>query len=80
MGNSIKVGDSYRTNPLSLKPGGSTVTVYYSDGSSRIYDKIKYTRRYIGSLSMKEDAGDVVKIEVDGELFWQRTEDDHLFY
>ena len=36
------VSDEFRTNHLSLKPGGSTVEIIYKSGEVRIYDKIKY--------------------------------------
>ncbi|UAM97258.1 hypothetical protein K8354_13140 [Polaribacter litorisediminis] len=55
--NSLYVADEYRTNPLSRQPGGSTIQVKYSDGSIRIYDKIKniaaYTR-YLTNSSKNE--------------------------
>jgi hypothetical protein len=55
--NSFLVADEYRTNPLSQQPGGSTIKVKYSDGSIRIYDKIKniaaYTR-YLSSSNTNE--------------------------
>ena len=37
----MRVGDEFRTNPLSLKPGGSIVTVVFSDGRMLDYDKVK---------------------------------------
>lgn len=77
---SYKVQDKFRTNPLSLQPGGSTVTVHYSEGNSRIYDKIKSPKGYIGSLSMREDAADVVRIDINGEIFWERTDNEQNFY
>jgi hypothetical protein len=55
--NSFLVADEYRTNPLSHQPGGCTIKVKYSDGSIRIYDKIKniaaYTR-YLTNSSKSE--------------------------
>jgi hypothetical protein len=55
--NSFLVADEYRTNALSHQPGGSTIKVKYSDGSIRIYDKIKnitaYTR-YLKNLRGNE--------------------------
>ncbi len=51
------VADGYRTNPLSQQLGGGTIKVKYSDGSIRIYDKIKniaaYTR-YLMNASKDE--------------------------
>ena len=43
----FKVGDKYRTNELSLRPGGYTVIVEEHDGKRYSYDKIKYPRAYI---------------------------------
>lgn len=80
MSGSFKVDDKYRTNPMSLRPGGGVVQVYYEDGSSRIYDKIKYPRRYIGALAKYDDASTVTRIDVNGELYWERTPTDHNFY
>lgn len=41
------VGDKYRTNPLSRRPGGSDVVVEYHNGYVLGYDKIKYPPVYI---------------------------------
>jgi hypothetical protein len=46
----IAVDDRFRTNKLSLKPGGSTVVVRYKDGHEREYDKIKNTKAYIRNI------------------------------
>lgn len=58
----FKVSDEYRTNPLSKQPGGSTVQVEYSDGSIRIYDKIKNVDAYTKFLyrSKKSEILDVL--------------------
>ena len=53
--NSFIVGDKYRTNPLSHKPGGSTVKVFYEGGKSRIYDKIKNVEAYTKFMEKKFD-------------------------
>jgi len=63
----LKVGDKYRLNPLSLKPGGTTVTVYRNDGKILIYDKIKRPRRYIGKLARKEE---IFRVDIDGHEVW----------
>jgi tRNA G37 N-methylase Trm5 len=66
-----KVHDDYRTNELSLIPGGKTVTVTYDNGAKFIYDKVKNPGKYIKSISEKEDAkGLIVRIEVDGKEVW----------
>lgn len=44
----MKVGDDYRTNPLSHKPGGSTVRIgFKSTGEHRDYDKVKHPMAFI---------------------------------
>lgn len=70
MGNKeYKVGDDHRTNPLSLRPGGSEVKVYLN-GEIRIYDKIKSPVKYISAIAKKIGIQDIHRIEVDGELYW----------
>ena len=46
----MKVGDEFRTNPLSNKPGGSTVRVTFKDGSWRDYDKVKHPKSFIKKI------------------------------
>ena len=53
--NSFMVGDDFRTNPLSHRPGGSTVKVTYDNGSSRIYDKVKNVEAYICKIRSGND-------------------------
>ena len=62
--NSFIVADQYRTNPLSQEPGGSTLKVKYSDGSIRIYDKIKNIAAYTRYLmnSSKDEILEVIPI------------------
>lgn len=43
----MKVGDEFRTNPLSTKPGGDTVRVVFNTGNVREYDKVKYPEAFI---------------------------------
>jgi len=50
----IVVADKFRTNKLSIKPGGSIVVVRYKDGHEREYDKIKNTAAYIRNIETKE--------------------------
>lgn len=40
------VGDSFRTNPKSLSPGGYDVKVFLNDGSSKVYSRIKNPQAY----------------------------------
>jgi len=46
----FKVGDTYRTNHLSLRPGGYSVFVKDWRGIILEYDKIKNPQAYIRSL------------------------------
>lgn len=66
---SIIVEDKFRKNDLSLQPGGSTVKVVYSDGPSKVYDKVKSVERYTASLKKKAN---VVEIYVNDSLYWKR--------
>jgi hypothetical protein len=43
----LQVADQYRTNPMSLTPGGYTVMVEYKDGTVLFYDKVKNPNAYI---------------------------------
>lgn len=62
------VADEFRTNELSLVPGGSLVTIYYQDGSFRVYDKIKRPDLYIRMITNKDNK--IVKVEVDSKIQW----------
>jgi hypothetical protein len=61
------VKDKYRTNPLSLKPGGHTVSVEFENGDVLSYNKIKSPKAYIKSLNNDEVRGKIVRVVVDGE-------------
>lgn len=66
----IKVHDDFRTNDLSFTPGGSTIKVINIDGSTKIYDKVKYPKGYcerILKLSSK-----VNKIYIGSEIYYNR--------
>lgn len=65
----IKVKDSFRTNDLSLKPGGSIVEVHHTGGLILTYDKIKNYERYVASI-IKD--GSIERIYVDGEIYYVR--------
>jgi hypothetical protein len=67
----MRVGDEYRTNPLSLKPGGSIVSVVFSNGRTFEYDKVKSPRKYVGSIPERED---IVQISVNGKAVWNASE------
>ena len=63
------VADTYRTNHLSLKPGGSTVKIIYAD-HFRVYDKIKYPKSYIEKITSRDYQ--ILAVEVDGKKVWSR--------
>jgi hypothetical protein len=67
MAGHIHVKDEFRTNQLSLQPGGHTVTVTYEDGSKRSYDKVKDPARYINSIEARGIG--IREVLVDGEPF-----------
>ena len=47
------VSDEFRTNNLSLTPGGSTVIVELSNGETKVYDKVKNPTAYINAILNK---------------------------
>ena len=49
----LRVADNFRTNSLSLEPGGYEVTVAYQNGQRLVYDKVKKPGYYIKSISSK---------------------------
>ena len=62
----VRVSDQFRTNNLSLTPGGFEVSITLNNGKTLVYDKIKIPRKYIQSLS---NYGDIVSVKVNGEPF-----------
>ena len=69
MKDELKVGDKHRKNALSLVPGGSTVKTIDSEGLSLIYDKVKVPDAYVSRIIQDPS---IVRVYVDGELFWER--------
>ena len=68
MKKTIIVKDKYRTNPLSLKPGGSDVTVTYSDGFSQTYDKVKFPHAFVRKINESNKRGQpIISIVIDGK-------------
>jgi hypothetical protein len=66
-----RVGDEFRTNSLSLIPGGKKVTVVYSNGVKLVYDKVKNPGKYIKSISEKDSPnGAMMEILVEGKSVW----------
>jgi hypothetical protein len=58
------VADKYRTNPESLYPGGYDVKIFYADGSSRVYKRVKNPELYFKSA---QRSSNVVNYEILGE-------------
>jgi hypothetical protein len=67
----MRVDDQFRTNSLSLKPGGSIVSVVFSSGRTLEYDKVKSPKRYVASIPGRED---IVQIFVNGIIVWTNSE------
>ena len=63
------VDDAYRTNHLSLTPGGSTVKIIYGD-HFKLYDKIKYPKAYIEKIT--KNNLDITAVELNGIVVWKR--------
>lgn len=67
----MRVADEFRTNPLSLSPGGSIVTVVFSNGRMLDYDKVKSPKKYVASIPQKED---ITAVFVNGNQVWTAKE------
>ena len=61
--------DQNRKNPLSLEPGGTTVTILYKNGYTVHYDKIKNVSKYIQSRPV----GDVSRISVGSKIYFENV-------
>jgi|688.fasta_scaffold65150_4 hypothetical protein len=74
----VKVKDEYRTNPLSVEPGGHEVTVIHEGGKTFIYDKVKRPGAYIKGISSVTQTknGPIIKINIDGEEVWNVRHDE----
>tara|TARA_R110000868_G_C10492882_1_gene730380 strand:+ start:43 stop:279 length:237 start_codon:yes stop_codon:yes gene_type:complete len=70
MNKHIIVKDKYRTNPLSLEPGGKDVTVIYDDGFQKIYTKVKYPKAFIKKIHQDGKTPKIIAVLVDGKS-WQ---------
>ena len=68
----MRVADEFRTNPLSLKPGGSIVTVVFSDGRMLDYDKVKSPKKYVASIPQRED---ITAVYVNWNQVWTDKEE-----
>lgn len=78
MSRNLQVGDDFRTNPLSLKPGGYEVTVIYLNGKSFTYDKVKNPANYITRISSNSKYGQIVEILIDGNSVWSISTRDQV--
>lgn len=65
------VSDEFRTNNLSLTPGGSTVIVELSNGETKVYDKVKNPTAYINAILNKNP--NVINVHVDTKLVWSKN-------
>lgn len=67
----VHVEDEFRTNPLSLQPGGHQVTVFYNNDTNFVYDKVKTPSAYIRNIYQKEKSNrTMTRILVDGAQVW----------
>ena len=73
---SLKVEDKYRTNRLSVEPGGYEVTIIYEGSETFIYDKIKSPGSYIKGISNVSQGKPIIKILIDGEEVWNLRHDE----
>lgn len=72
----FRVGDDFRTNPLSLTPGGHDVVVVWQDGASYLYDNFKAPKNYVSSISKKPSKhGRMMEVWVDGSIAWKRNDE-----
>ena len=73
----LECGDEYRTNPMSLQPGGITVRVVLENGQIISYDKVKKPWHYINTIISKLEKGEdkynstVLRIETDERVYWR---------
>lgn len=73
----LECGDEYRTNPMSLQPGGITVRVVLENGQIISYDKVKKPWHYIKTIISKLEKGEdkynstVLRIETDERVYWR---------
>jgi hypothetical protein len=64
----MRVSDKYRTNPLSLQPGGHTIHVVFEDGFEQTYDKVKYPKAFVKKIHGSNKRGyKIINVYVDGK-------------
>ena len=64
------VGDKFRQNDLSLKPGGYKIEVIYPD-HFRVYDKIKYPQAYVEKIVERDN--DIIEVKLEGITCWKKS-------
>jgi hypothetical protein len=73
----LECGDEYRTNPMSLQPGGTTVRVVLENGQVISYDKVKKPWHYVKTIISAVEKGTdkynsaVLRIETDERVYWR---------
>lgn len=75
------VDDQYRTNPMSLKPGGSVIEIFHASGIVLEYDKIKFPPKYLREVYPKVNTIDnpIVRITVDGQNVFDRNDKQDMY-
>lgn len=68
----MKVGDEFRTNPLSHQPGGCVVRVTFKNGTHRDYDKVKKPMAFINAI--QKVGNDVAECRI---LSWDEPDKNH---
>ena len=66
MAHNIKVNQEFRTNALSLKTGGSTVTVMYDNNIELEYNNIKNPQAYISTITKSDKT--IIGFKINGQL------------
>jgi hypothetical protein len=73
----LECSDEYRTNPMSLQPGGVTVRVLLENGQIISYDKVKKPWHYVKTIISAVEGGTdkfnsaVLHIETDEKVYWR---------
>lgn len=65
--NKVFVGQEFRTNTLSITPGGSVVEIHYAN-RIKVYDNIKNVKAYIKSIT-SNSSEKIISILVDGKPY-----------
>jgi len=69
MKKSLIVDDSFRTNKLSLKPGGYDVTIIYANNKRLTYNKIKDPIAYINKIIKNSN---ILEILINSKSYWKQ--------